>query len=111
MKPIKYFSLINKETNSEVYTSPAYTLAADVVDYDKVFAVFRYYFDRINSSIKQQLESPRTTEDQKKNLKYITPENYKFSFMELTNSGGYSKKTFWTKDLSDFSDLKNYSYT
>ena len=106
-----YFSLINKNTGKEAYTSPYYTIDnSEVIDYYKVFDVFRFYFNRINSGIKQQLESPRTPEDQKKQLKYIGPENYQIALMELTNEGGYHTKQFWIKDLIDFSDMKDYKY-
>ena len=112
LKPysFKYFSLVSKETNEEVYTSPDYKLDnSDVTDYDKVFDRFKFYFDRINSGIKQQLESPRTSEEQKKTLKYIGPNDFKFSYMELTNDGGYQKTRFWTKDVESF-DTK-YCFT
>jgi hypothetical protein len=106
----RYFSLINKNTNEEVYTSPQYTLEDnETTDYSKVFEVFKFYYDRINSGIKQQLESPRTTEEQKKNLKYIGPKDFNIAFMELVNDGGYHKTTFWTKDLAVYNE--NYKFS
>ena len=106
----EYFSLIDKNTNQEVYSSPNYTLdGSDITHYEKVFNVFKFYFDRINSGIKQQLESPRTTEEQKKNLKYIGPKDFNIAFMELVNDGGYHKTTFWTKDMGVY-DM-NYKFS
>lgn len=99
----KYFSLID-ENSKEVYTSLPYFRAADEYpDYDMIFRVFKFYFDRVNSGIQQQLESPRLTEDQKKQLKLLNPNDYKISFRELTNDGGYHTKIYWTKDLKDYS--------
>lgn len=107
----KFFSLIDKTANKEVYTSPCYTREDnETVDYKKVFDAFRFYFDRVNSGIKQQLESPRIPEDQKKQLKYLKPSNYKIAYKELFMEGGYSTKQYWIKDLSDFSDIKDYQY-
>ena len=106
----KYFSLIDKNTNEEVFTSPNYTLDDnETTDYEKVFGVFKFYFDKINSGIKQQLESPRTTEEQKNNLKYISPNDFNIAFMELINDGGYHKKTFWTNDISKYNLNYNFS--
>lgn len=107
----KFFSLINKTTNKEVYTSPCYTREDnETVDYKKVFDVFKFYFDKVNSGIKQQLESPRTSEDQKKQLKYLEPSDYKIAYKELFMEGGYFTKQYWIKDLNDFSDIKDYNY-
>ena len=112
MYSFDYFSLNDKNTDKEVYTSPAYLLEnSEAFDFKKIFNVFKFYFDRINSSIKQQLESPRLNDEQKKNLKYISPNNFKLSFTNLSNDGGYHKKTFWTKEMIDFSDMKNYSFS
>jgi len=111
MKITKFFSLVDKTSNKEVYTSPCYTREDnETVDYHKVFDVFRFYFDRINSGIKQQLESPKLSEDQKKQLKYIIPSDYKIAYKELFNEGGYFTKQYWIKELSDFSDIKEYNY-
>ena len=110
MKPITYFSLISKETNSEVYTSPNYVLDNwETTDYYRVFDRFKFYFDRVNSGIKQQLESPRTPEEQKKNLKYLSPDNYLVAYMSLHNDGGYHRRTFWTNELSNYSEFKKYN--
>ena len=112
MYSFNYFSLIDKNTNEEVYTSPAYLLEnTEAFDFKRIFNVFKFYFDRINSGIKQQLESPKLNDEQKKNLKYISPNNFKLSYMNLFNYGGYHKKTFWTKELTDFSDIRNYSFS
>ena len=111
MQSVKFFSLIDKSTNKEVYTSPCYLREDnETIDYKKVFDIFRFYFDRINSGIKQQLESPRLTEEQKKQLKYIKPSEYKIAYREVSNNGGYSTKQYWIKELTDFSDIKDYSY-
>lgn len=111
MTETHFFSLIDKNTNKEVYSSPAYYLPhSDTIDYRKVINVFKFYLDRINSGIKQQLESPKIPEDQKKNLKYHTPDEYLMAFCLLTNSGGYSTHTYWKKELKDYSEMKDYQY-
>lgn len=112
MLKAKFFSLIDKKTNKEVYTSPCYLREDnETVDYYKVFDVFKFYFDRINSGIKQQMDSPRLTEDQKKQLHFIAPNGYLIALRELTNCGGYHTTQYWIKELSDYSDIKEYSYT
>ena len=112
MYSFNYFSLIDKNTNEEAYTSPAYLLENnETFDYEKIFNVFKFYFDRINSGIKQQLESPRLNDEQKKSLKYINPDNFKLAYMNLSNDGGYHRKTFWIKEMIDFDDIKNYSFS
>ena len=112
MYSFNYFSLIDKNTNEEVYTSPAYLLENnEAFDYKKIFNVFKFYFDRINSGIKQQLESPRLNDDQKKNLKYISPDNFKFAYMNIKNNGGYHKTKYWIKEMIDFGDIRNYSFS
>lgn len=106
MKPILYFALLNS-AGQEVYTSPAYNLPETTnFDFNKVMNVFKFYFDRINSSIKQQLESPKTSPEQKAILKYISPKDFKFQLRELHNSGGYFIKKFWIKNLCDFDEMK-----
>ena len=103
-KSIRYFSLIDKNTNKEVYTSLPYFRAGDECpDYHMIFRVFKFYFNRINSGIKQQMESPKVPEEQKKQLKLIDPNDYKISFRELLRDGGYHTKIYWTKNLSDYS--------
>lgn len=111
MKPILYFSLLNSSGN-EVYTSPCYFIndVDGVIDFSRVMSVFKFYFDRINSGIKQQLESPKTSPEQKASLKYFSPADYTFQLRELHNSGGYFRKNFWEKRLTDFSEMSNYSY-
>ena len=111
MQSIKFFSLIDKSNNKEVYTSPCYLREDnETIDYKEVFDVFRFYFNRINSGIKQQLESPRLTEEQKKQLKYVEPSEYKIAYKEVSNNGGYSTRQYWIKELIDFSDIRDYYY-
>ena len=111
MKSFKFFSLIDKSTNKEVYTSPYYTREDnETIDYHKVFDRFRFYFDRVNSGIKQQMESPKVPLDQKSKLQFLKPDNYLIALRELCNIGGYYQTQFWVKELSDFSDIKDYSY-
>lgn len=99
----EYFSLIDGN-GKEVYTSlPHFRAGNECPDYHMIFRVFKFYFDRVNSGIQQQLKSPRLTEDQKKQLKLLNPNDYKISFRKLTNDGGYHTKIYWTKDLKDYS--------
>ena len=35
---------------------------------------------------------------------------FKMVYMSLENNGGYSTKTIWSKELADFSEMKQYSY-
>lgn len=111
MSSIKFFSLIDKSNSKEVYTSPYYLRENnETVDFDRVFKNLKFYFNRINSGIKQQLESPRLTDDKKKQLKYIKPLDYKIAYRELFNSGGYSTKEYWIKELIDFSEFNKLFY-
>lgn len=111
MKSFKFFSLIDKLTNKEVYTSPVYTREDnETVDYNKVFDVFIFYMNRINSGIKQQLESPKLNEDQKKNLHFVNSDNYLIALKETTNCGGYHTDQIWVKNLNDFTPIKSYKF-
>jgi len=112
MESKKFFSLIDKENGKEVYTSPCYLREdMETVDYEKVFDVFKFYFDRINSGIHQQLHSTKLPLEERMKLQYIGPDKYLISSKELFNQGGYSTKIYWTKNLSDFSRIKDYIYT
>lgn len=105
MKPIFYFSLVDKNTGKEVYSSPAYTRdGSEAFDFYKIFKVLEFYFNRINSGIKSQLESPKVSDEAKAQLKFIQPSMFKLSYMMLSNEGGYSSRIIWAKELSDFSD-------
>ena len=98
-----FFSLIDKKTNTEVYTAPA-------AEYTNVFKIFTFYFDRINSGIAQQLQSPRTTEEQKKSLKYIGPADFLIALKTIQNSGGYSYIQHWINDLQNFNEINTYNF-
>ena len=53
-----YIQLVRKADMKEVYSSPLYGIDnSDAMDCDKISARLNYYFDRINSGIKQQLGS------------------------------------------------------
>ena len=107
-----FFSLVDKKTQKEVYTSPAYVMDSGVeaFDWEKIFNVFRFYFDRVNSGIEGQINSPKTPPEVKANLKYLEPNMFEISYRSLENYGGYSTKIYWTKNLNDFSDIKTYTY-
>lgn len=83
-----YFSMCRKSDNKEVYTSRYYlkefynSLADNIIDWPKVGKTLKYYFDRVNSGIQQQMDSLRVPEDQKKNLKFLDPIDYKVFLKE-----------------------------
>ena len=87
-----YLSLRRKSDDIEVYTSP-------FENYEKNL---KFYFERVNSGIQQQLESPRLTDEQKSQLKLLEYKDYNIAEMELWNEGGWHEKRHWTMDFEEF---------
>lgn len=108
-----YFSLVSKETGKEVYTSPVYLRedGAEVFDWHKILDVFKFYLDRVNSGIASQMSSPKTAPEVKAKLHLLEPSMFKMVYTSLENSGGYSSKAVWSKELADFSEMKQYRYS
>ena len=108
-----YFSLVSKETGKEAYTSLAYLRedGAEVFDWYKVLGVFKFYLDRVNSGIASQMSSPKTSPEDKAKLRLLEPSMFKMVYMSLENNGGYSSKAIWSKELADFSEMKQYRYS
>ena len=108
-----YFSLVSKETGKEVYTSPAYLRedGVEVFNWYKILDVFKFYLDRVNSGITSQMSSPKTSPEDKAKLRLLEPSMFKMVYMSLENNGGYSSKAIWSKELADFSEMKQYRYS
>lgn len=99
---MKYFSLCRKSDGKEVYTSPYYEIASEIVDREHVLKNLKFYFTRVNSGIEGQMNSPKTPLEVKKTLKLLDYADYNVSLMELHSSGGYFTRTIWTEDFLDF---------
>ena len=108
-----YFSLVSKETGKEVYTSPAYLRVdgAEVFGWCKILGVFKFYLDRVNSGIASQMSSPKTSPEDRAKLRLLEPSMFKMAYMSLESNGGYSSKVVWSKELADFSEMKQYRYS
>ena len=100
IKHINYFSLRRKSDDIEVYSSPAYFRddSTEIINFEHVYERLNFYFERVNSGIKQQLESPKLSNEQKASLKLLNTDDYYIAMMEMWNDGGYFKKTLWKED-------------
>lgn len=97
-----YFSLVRKSDNKEVYTSLAYTIDnSDVLDIRKISKTLNYYFERVNGSISQQLESPKLSDEQKQNIKLLNVDDFIVNFKKFT-AVGMAEKIYWTKPASTY---------
>jgi len=97
-----YFSLIRKSDGKEVYTSLAYMLDnSDAFDFNKICKTLNYYFERVNGCIKQQLENPKMSYEQKNALTLLNVNDYVVEFRKFTPVG-MAKKIYWTKPASTY---------
>ena len=98
-----YIQLVRKADMKEVYSSPLYGIDnSDAMDRDKISARLNYYFDRINSGIKQQLESPKLTPEQKASLKLIDKADYYIRMATCVPPGYCFQPVLWTVEASSF---------
>lgn len=97
----EYMALVRKSDGKEVYSCANFKRddCDDVIDYDKVMKAFEFYIGRINSGIEQQLNSPKMTEEQKKELKISKKEDYLMQ-MRVCMPIGYPTKILWTSEYS-----------
>lgn len=87
-KDIYYMQLVRISDNKEVYTcANCYDFDTQCFYTDKILSTFEYYFDRVNSGIKQQLESPKLTDEQKKQLKLLDRKDYVIRFTKSMDLG------------------------
>lgn len=97
MEEFDYFSLIRNSDNKEVYTSPCYTLdESNVIDFRKVGRTLKFYFDRVNGGIQQQLESPKLSDEQKKELKLLNADDYSVALKKFVPVG-IAEKIYWKR--------------
>jgi len=103
MHDFDYFSLVRKVDDKEVYSSPKYLRegSSEVLDMEKVQKTLNFYFERVNSGIEQQLNNPKITEEQKKNLKLLEKCDYLVKFVNY-KTGRCFQKCYWTNEASDF---------
>lgn len=103
MREFNYFSLVKKIDDKEVYTSPEYLRedSSNVFDVEKIQKTLNYYFERVNSGIEQQMNSPKMTEEQKKNLKLLEKKDYVVKFKRYTGPFNL-QPVFWTKEAEEF---------
>ena len=108
-----YIQLVRKADMKEVYSSPLYGIDnSDAMDRDKISARLNYYFDRINSGIKQQLESPKLTPEQKASLKLINKADY-YALLRIPGVGPTSAKTLVAArkhNILGFDEIKKIVY-
>jgi len=104
---IKYFSLRRKNDGKEVYTSPCYMRGGnnDVLDIERIVATLDFYINRVNSGIEQQMQSPKLTDEQKKELKMLTPEDFNVFYMKFMPVG-MAEHIYWKKEYSDWSNIR-----
>ena len=99
-----YFSLVRKNDNKEVYTSPCYLIDdTEVLDSRRIKAVFKFYFDRVNSEIERR-KSQNPDDDKTKELKKLEPSDFVIK-MKKHMPLGYAEHVYWTKEATDL--LKN----
>lgn len=98
-----YIALIRKSDKKEVYSSPEYIRedCSDVLDISRIKKNLNFYFDRVNSGIQQQLESPKLTEDQKIALKLLEKKDYEIVCKKCLPMG-WCQKILWKKEAEDF---------
>ena len=98
-----YFALTRKSDGKEVYSSPEKMNEdhSEVIDYRAVKKNLNFYFDRVNSGIQQQMESPKLTEDQKKNLNLLNKHDYEIVCKRCVPMG-WHQEILWKKEAKDF---------
>ena len=97
-----YFSLVRKSDHKEVYTSLAYTIDnSEALDISKIAKTLNYYFERVNGSIAQQLDSPKFSDEQKQNMKLLNVDDYVIKFKKFT-AVGMAEKTYWAIPASRY---------
>ena len=98
-----YIALIRKVDGKEVYSSPAKMNEdhSETIDYHAVKKNLNFYFDRVNSGIQQQLESPRLSDEQKKALKLLEKKDYEI-ICKKSVPMGWRQEFLWKKEAEDF---------
>lgn len=107
MERFDYYSLVRKSDNKEVYTSPDYQFS-DVLGPRAIAMIserLKFYFDRVNSGIRKQLENPNLTEEQKKDLKLLDVNDYVIKYVQNKELGCMFQRVYWTKEASDWIKL------
>ena len=102
MERYNYFSLVRRADGKEVYTSPEYNVTKDILDIARIGKTLQFYFDRVNSGIMLQLESPKLTDEQKTALVMISPKDYDIRYVQNKELGCLFQKTYWSKPASDW---------
>lgn len=97
-----YIALIRKSDEKEVYSSPDYSrLESKDIAIPKIKKNLEFYFNRLNSGIQQQLESPKLSDEQKKTLKFLEKKDYMI-YCKLCVPMGCCQKIIWKEEAEDF---------
>lgn len=98
-----YIALIKKVDGKEVYSSPFpnYDTLDETLDYPKISKNLNFYFERVNSGIQQQLESPRLSDEQKKALKLLEKKDYEIICKKCVPMG-WRQEFLWKEEAEDF---------
>lgn len=100
----EYIQLTRAGDMTEVYSSPAYMRedCNDVYDFDKIKERLNFYFERVNSGIRQQLESPKLSDEQKATLKLLDKSDYLVRSTTCQPPGVHVKEVNWSKKANEF---------
>lgn len=97
-----YIALVRKSDGKEVYSSPLCRVdAPELIDLPRIKKNLNFYFDRVNSGIQQQLESPRTSPEQKASLKLLEKSDFEVICKKCVPMG-WCSEILWKKEAKEF---------
>ena len=97
-----YIALVRKSDGKEVYSSPLCRVdAPELIDLPRIKKNLNFYFDRVNSGIQQQLESPRTSPEQKASLKLLEKSDFEVICKKCVPIG-WCQEILWKKEAKEF---------
>lgn len=98
----EYIALVRKADGKQVYTSPAYYMQGydNAYDFPAIKRRLVYYFDRVNDGIQQQLDNPRLSAEQKKELKLLDKADYVVRSVCQTPLGVMSNHFNWESEAA-----------
>lgn len=97
-----YIALVRKSDGKEVYSSPLCRVdAPELIDVSRIKKNLNFYFDRVNSGVQQQLESPRTSPEQKASLKLLEKSDFEVICKKCVPMG-WCREIIWKKEAKEF---------
>lgn len=97
-----YIALVRKSDGKEVYSSPECLIGnSEAMDLPRIKKNLDFYFDRMNSGVQQQLESPRTSPEQKASLKLLEKSDFEVICKKCVPMG-YCEEVLWKKEAEKF---------